>query len=106
MFWDQAKLNMMSFNQLLMLMDGRPFHLPFKGGSTPKRDNQLWILCSNQSLESQMEVMGKNTQKDPLTGRYKDQQVNAVFNRIQELIIPDDYDLFILQKLIISAKVD
>lgn len=41
MFWDQTKLNMMSFNQLLMLLDGRPFHLPFKGGSIGKRDNQL-----------------------------------------------------------------
>jgi len=102
MFWDQAKLDMMSFNQLLMLMDGRPFHLPFKGGSTPKRDNQLWILCSNQSLESQMESMGKNTQKDFLTGFYKDQQINAAVNRIQELIIPDGYNLFILHKLIIS----
>lgn len=100
MFWDEAKLDMMSFNQLLMLMDGRPFHLPFKGGSTPKRDNQLWILCSNESLESQMRAMGKNTAKDPLTGLYLDQQINAVFNRIQELVIPDGHDLFILQRLI------
>ena len=102
MFWDQAKLNMMSFNQLLMLMDGRPFHLPFKGGSTPKRDNQLWIMCSNESLESQMISMGKNTQRDHLTGLYLDQQINAVFNRIQELIIPEGYDLFLLQKLVPS----
>lgn len=100
MFWDQAKLNMMSFNQLLMLMDGRPFHLPFKGGSTPKRDNQLWIMCSNESLESQMIAMGKDVQKDLLTGLYKDQQVNAVFNRIQELVIPNGCDLFLLQKLL------
>lgn len=100
MFWDQAKLNMMSFNQLLMLMDGRPFHLPFKGGSTPKRDNQLWILCSNESLESQMVSMGKSVLRDSLTGLYLDQQVNAVFNRIQEVVIPDDCDLFLLQRLL------
>ena len=100
MFWDQCKLNMMSFNQLLMLMDGRPFHLPFKGGSTPKRDNQLWILCSNESLESQMLSMGKGIQKDSLTGLYRDQQVNAVFNRIQEVVIPDGCDLFLLQRLV------
>ena len=100
MFWDQAKLNMMSFNQLLMLMDGRPFHLPFKGGSTPKRDNQLWIMCSNESLESHMISMGKSTAKDPLTGLYLDQQINAVFNRIQELVIPDGCDLFLLQRLL------
>lgn len=101
MFWDEAKLNMMSFNQLLMLMDGRPFHLPFKGGSTPKRDNQLWIMCSNESLESQMESMGKDVTKDHLTNLYVDQQINAVFNRIQEIVIPKDCDLFLLQKLIL-----
>ena len=106
MFWDQAKLNMMSFNQLLMLMDGRPFHLPFKGGSTPKRDNQLWILCSNESLEQQMVAMGKSIQKDHLTGQYLDQQVNAVFNRIEELVIPDGYDLFLLQKLISNDDIN
>lgn len=99
MFWDEAKLNMMSFNQLLMLMDGRPFHLPFKGGSTLKRDNQLWIMCSNESLESQMKSMGKDITKT-VTGEYLDQQINAVFNRITEITIPDNCNLFLLQKLI------
>lgn len=101
MFWDETKLNMMSFNQLLMLMDGRPFHLPFKGGSTPKRDNQLWLMCSNESLEHQMISMGKSVQRNPLTEKYLDQQVNAVFNRIQQLVIPEGKTLFLLQRLII-----
>lgn len=103
MFWDQARLRMMSFNQLLMLMDGRPFHLPFKGGSTPKRDNQLWILCSNESLQSQMVSMGKSIDRaDGVGGNYTDQQVNAVFNRLHQVVIPDNCDLFLIQKLIVE----
>lgn len=57
-------------------------------------------MCSNESLESQMISMGKDIQKDFITGLYKDEQINAVFNRIQELIVPKEKNLFLIQKLL------
>lgn len=98
MFWDECRLNMMYREQMLMLFDGRPFDLPYKGGSTLKKDNQLWIMCSNKTLHEQFKKMHYNIDKTNL--EYEDEQLNALCNRIQELIIPVNKDLFLIQKLI------
>ena len=66
LFWDQAKLNMMSFNQLLMLMDGRPFHLPFKGGSTPKRAERESRAGAEREPRGSQEGAGKEP-REPRT---------------------------------------
>ena len=100
MIWDQCDIRMMSKEQMLQLFDGDPFNLPYKGGSILKRDNQLWLMCSNKTLQQQFKDAGYDLTKDPLTGLYIDQQVIALRNRIEEIIIPDGYDLQIIRKLI------
>ena len=102
MIWDECKLNMMSKEQMLQLFDGDPFNLPYKGGSILKRDNQLWIMCSNKTINEQFMIMNYDVTIDPLTGEYEDEQLNAIKNRIQELIVPEDKNLSIIQKLIFS----
>ena len=100
MIWDECKLNMMSKEQMLQLFDGDPFNLPYKGGSILKRDNQLWLMCSNKTINEQFINMNYDTTKNPITGEYEDEQLNAIKNRIQELVIPEGKDLFVIQKLI------
>lgn len=100
MIWDQCDLKMMSKEQMLQLFDGDPFDLPYKGGSVLKRDNQLWFMCSNRTLQQQFMHAGYDTSRDPLTGQYLDQQVTALRNRIEAIRIPEGYDLEIIRKLI------
>lgn len=41
----------MPYGQLLNVLEGEPTDLPYKGGSTLKRDNQLIFMTSNMTLE-------------------------------------------------------
>ena len=100
MIWDQCDLKMMSKQQMLQLFDGDPFNLPYKGGSILKRDNQLWLMCSNKTLQQQFRHAGYDVSRDPLTGQYLDQQVTALRNRVEQIVVPQGYDLLLLQKLI------
>jgi hypothetical protein len=101
MIWDQCDLKMMSKQQMLQLFDGDPFNLPYKGGSILKRDNQLWLMCSNKTLQQQFVHAGYDTSRDPLSGQYLDQQVTALRNRIQQIVVPQGYDLEIVRKLVL-----
>ena len=101
MIWDQCDLKMMSKEQMLQLFDGDPFNLPYKGGSILKRDNQLWLMCSNKTLQQQFIHAGYDTSKDPLSNQYIDQQVTALRNRIEEIRVPEGYDLEVIRKLFI-----
>ena len=102
MSWDQPDFGMMSIEQMLQLFDGDPFNLPYKGGSILKRDNQLWLMCSNKTLQQQLVSSGYNTTKD-LSGRYKDQQITALTNRITEVNLPPEYSLDIVRKLVLTT---
>lgn len=102
MIWDECDFRMMSREQMLQLFDGDPFNLPYKGGSILKRDNQLWIMCSNKTLDQQFVSMGASTVKDSLTGQYLDDQLVALSNRIQQIRIPESLNLDIIRKLIIA----
>ena len=104
MIWDQCDIRMMSKEQMLQLFDGDPFNLPYKGGSILKRDNQLWLMCSNKTLEQQFIHAGYNILKDPFTKEYLDQQVTALKNRIEQIIVPEDYNLEIIRKLVTDSK--
>lgn len=99
MSWDQPDFSMMSIEQMLQLFDGDPYNLPYKGGSILKRDNQLWIMCSNKTLQQQLISSGYSTIKD-LSGRYKDQQITALTNRITEVHLPSGYTLDIVRRLV------
>ena len=100
MFWDQCRLSMMTWEQMLILLDGRPYDLPFKGGSTLKYDNQLWIMTSNKSVRQHLKEKHSYLQED-FDNPLEQNVIETSFRkRVKEIIIPDDYDLFILLKLI------
>ena len=101
MIWDQCDIRMMSKEQMLQLFDGDPFNLPYKGGSILKRDNQLWLMCSNKTLEQQFIHAGYCVLRDSLTGQYLDQQVTALKNRIEQIIIPEGHTLELIRKLLV-----
>ena len=100
MIWDECDLKMMSKQQMLQLFDGDPFNLPYKGGSILKRDNQLWLMCSNKTLQQQFVHAGYDVSRDPLSGQYLDQQVTALRNRIEQIRVPQGCDLEIIRKLL------
>ena len=91
--WNQFSLHTMPYPQLLNFLEGMPMDLQYKGGSVLKYDNQLIFMTSNMSLE------------EHICKRFKAQQsrVHARANlraRIQQIIIPQGIDLFLLLKLI------
>ena len=100
MFWDECRLSMMTWEQMLILLDGRPYDLPFKGGSTLKYDNQLWIMTSNKSVRQHLKEKHSYLQED-FDNPLEQNVIETSFRkRVHEITIPDGYDLFILLKLI------
>ena len=102
MFWDQCRLSMMPWEQMLILLDGRPYDLPFKGGSTLKYDNQLWIMTSNKSVRHHLKKKHAYLGED-FDNPLEQNVIETSFRkRVKEITIPDHLDLFILLKLIQS----
>ena len=100
MFWDECRLNMMTWEQMLILLDGRPYDLPYKGGSTLKHDNQLWIMTSNKSVRQHLKQKHSFLQED-FDNPLEQNVIETSFRkRVKEITIPDDKDLFLLLKLI------
>lgn len=100
MFWDQCRLSMMTWEQMLILLDGRPYDLPYKGGSTLKYDNQLWIMTSNKSVRQHLKEKYSFLRQD-FDNPLEQNVIETSFRkRVKEITIPDGYDLFILLKLI------
>lgn len=100
MFWDQCRLSMMSWEQILILLDGRPYDLPFKGGSTLKHDNQLWIMTSNKSVRQHLKEKHSFLQQD-FDNPLEQNIIETSFRkRVKQITIPKNKDLFILIKLI------
>ena len=95
--WNQAKLTSYSYDLLLKLLEGSYVDLPTKGGVAPKRDNPLIIMTSNMTLQQMIhQKFGYN----------KDYQAMARKNlavRVENVIVPKNYNLFILQKLLLPA---
>ena len=91
--WNQFNLKTMPYPQLLNFLEGMPMDLQYKGGSVLKYDNQLIYMTSNMSLE------------EHICFRFSSQanRAHARANlraRIEEVIIPNGIDLFLLLKLI------
>ena len=96
LFWDQFKLKGgMSHTDLLKFLQGSPMDLQYKGGSSLRMDNQLIIMTSNMTLNQHIEFKFKD-----ITQRFLARQNLSV--RIQEVIIPNKYDLFLLLRLILG----
>ena len=92
--WNQFKLKGgMTHTDLLKFLEGYPMDLEYKGGSSLRRDNQLIIMTSNMTLQQHINLKFKdNHQKDLAKANLK--------SRIEEIILPKDVDLFLLQNLI------
>ena len=93
--WNQAKLTSYSYDVVLELLEGSAMSLPIKGGFRKKVDNPLIVMTSNMTLQQMIQVK---------FGYSKDLQAMACKNlavRVQNLIVPKNYNLFLLQKLLI-----
>lgn len=95
-YWNQMKLTSYSYDTILKLLDGSPLDLPNKGSVSRKVDNPLIIMTSNLTLQQMIK------QKFSYNVGYMDMARKNLSVRIQNVIVPDGYDLFLLQKLLIS----
>ena len=96
-FWDEWFPSMMPWESILMLFQGLPMDLPYKGGSILKRDNQLWIMTHNETLAYQVTKI-----RQYMGHECVDRSIAVLRARLTQIIIPANKPLFILQKLIIS----
>ena len=94
-YWNQAKLTSYQYDTILKVLEGSKVDLPYKGGSTLKYDNPLIIMTSNMTLQQMIQ------HKFHYSKRYQDLARDNLSVRIQNVIVPKGYDLFILQKLLI-----
>ena len=96
-YWNQAKLTSYSYDIILQLLDGSPVMLPAKGGGHKKVDNPLVIMTSNMTLDEMIR------QKFHYSRYYMDLARANLAVRIENVVIPAGYNLFLLQKLLIPA---
>ena len=94
-YWNQAKLTSYSYDTILKLLDGSPLDLPNKGSVSRKVDNPLIVMTSNMTLEQMIR------QKFSYNQSYRQLARKNLAVRIQNVIVPQGYDLFLLQKLLV-----
>lgn len=92
--WNQAKLTSYSYDVILKLLEGSYLDLPTKGGIAPKRDNPLIVMTSNMTLQQMIK------QKFGYNNSYVDMARANLAVRVQNLIVPPGYKLFLIQKLL------
>ena len=95
-YWNQMKLTSYSYDTILKLLDGSPLDLPNKGGTSRKIDNPLIIMTSNMTLEQMIK------QKFGYSKQYLQMARKNLAVRVQNVVVPKGYDLFLLQKILIS----
>jgi hypothetical protein len=98
-YWNEAKLTSYSYDTILKLLDGSPLDLPNKGSVSRKIDNPLIIMTSNMTLEDMIQ------QKFHYNSHYIEMARANLASRVQNVIIPQGYDLFLLQKLLVPVNV-
>ena len=94
-YWNEAKLTSYSYDTILKLLDGSPLDLPSKGSVSRKVDNPLIIMTSNLTLEQMIQ------QKFYYNKNYIDMARRNLAVRVQNVIVPEGYNLFLLQKLLL-----
>ena len=100
-FWDQFKLTGgMSHTDLLKFLQGSPMDLQYKGGSTLRNQNQLIIMTSNMTLQQMIK------QKFGYNSDYIKMARANLAVRVESVIVPQGYNLFLLQRLLVSTAVD
>lgn len=95
-YWNQAKLTSYSYDTVLKLLDGSPLDLPCKGSVSRKVDNPLIVMTSNLTLQQMI------VQKFGYNKSYVQMAKKNLAVRVQNVIIPEDYNLFLLQKLLVQ----
>ena len=95
--WNQTKLTAYSYDVILKVLEGSKVDLPQKGTSTLKYDNPLVLMTSNMTLDQMIK------QKFGYSQDLMDMARQNLAVRIQNVIVPKGYDLFLLQKLLIPA---
>ena len=95
LFWNEAKLTSYSYDTILRVLEGSKVDLPYKGGSTLKYDNPLVIMTSNLTLEEMIH------QKFNYSEDYRSMARKNLAVRVQNVIVPEGYNLFLLQKLLL-----
>ena len=96
-YWNEAKLTSYSYDTILKVLEGSKVDLPQKGSSTLKYDNPLIVMTSNMTLEQLIQ------QKFNYSQQYQDLARKNLAVRIQNVIVPPGYNLFLLQKLLRST---
>ena len=97
-YWNQAKLTSYSYDVILQLLDGNPVMLPSKGGGHKKIDNPLVIMTSNMTLQQMIK------QKFNYSENLRSMARQNLAVRVQNVIVPEGYNLFLLQKLFCSVE--
>lgn len=93
--WNEAKLTSYAYDTILKLLQGSYLDLPTKGGVAPKRDNPLIIMTSNLSLQQMIQ------QKFGYNKAYEQMARKNLAVRVENVVVPPGYDLFLLQKLLV-----
>lgn len=93
-YWNQMKLTSYSYDTILKLLDGSPLDLPNKGSVSRKVDNPLIIMTSNLTLQQMIK------QKFNYNKQYQQMARKNLAVRVQNVIVPLGYNLFLLQKLL------
>lgn len=94
-YWNQAKLTSYSYDIILQLLDGSPVMLPAKGGGHKKVDNPLVLMTSNMTLGEMIR------QKFHYNKSYQAMAHRNLSVRVQNLVVPQGLDLFLLQRLLV-----
>lgn len=97
-YWNQMKLTSYSYDTILKLLDGSPLDLANKGSISRKVDNPLIIMTSNLTLQQMIQ------QKFFYNQSYLQMARRNIAVRVQNVIVPKGYDLFLLQKLLTMVK--
>ena len=95
--WNEAKLTSYSYDTILKVLEGSYVDLPIKGGIAPKRDNPLVVMTSNMTLEQMIE------QKFNYSLSLSNMARSNLSVRVQNVVVPEGYDLFLLQKLLLRS---
>ena len=95
-YWNEAKLTSYSYDTILKLLDGSPLDLTNKGSVSRKVDNPLIIMTSNLTLQQMIH------QKFHYNSSYVQLARDNLSVRVKNVIVPEGYDLFLLQKLLVS----
>ena len=97
-YWNEAKLTSYSYDTILQLLDGSPIMLPAKGGGHKKVDNPMVIMTSNMTLDEMIK------QKFHYNKSYQEMSQKNLSVRVTNVVIPERYNLFLLQKLLIPKS--